>query len=488
MATSVNGVGSISSAGIGSGLDVANILERLMAVEQRPLTLLKDQATSLNERLSNVGKMQGYFSALRDKANALTSPSLWSSTLATSADTSAVKVSTSAGAVAGSYAVNVARLAVGQTVTGSAMADSAATLGEGSLTIELGSWGAGDPAAGFTAKAGSAAVSIAIGAGETSLAAIRDKINAAGAGVTATLVTDASGTRLSLRSKETGAENAFRISVAETVDDGNSASGLSALAYDASAAASPMGRSTSAANAELTINGIAISSASNTLSNVVDGMTLNLLKPTSADVDVAVAEDTAAVKTAITDFVGAFNTLASFIRTQTAYNADSKTGGALQGDSATLSLQNQLRAVLNEASSASSTWSRLSDIGLSLKSDGTLETADTKLTNALGNLPELKKLLASDGSSSAESGFVRRFKRLADAALGSDGVFESRSAGIRASVSRNSKSQEAMTERLAQTEARLRAQYSALDTKMSTLSNLSTYMTQQIAQFNRSTG
>lgn len=486
MATSVTGVGSISSVGIGSGLDVSTILEKLMAVEQRPLTLLQDQAASLNTRLSNVGKMQGYFSTLRDKSNALTGTTLWGGTVATSADTASVKVSTSTGAVAGNYAVNVSRLAVGQTVTSTALASSATTLGEGTLTIELGTYGAGDPAADFSAKSGSSAVSITIAAGETSLASIRDKINAAGAGVSATLVTDASGSRLSLRSKETGAENAFRISVAESNDDGNPATGLSALAYDATAASSQMARSTSAANADLTINGIAVSSASNTLSNVVDGLTLTLLKATTADVDVGVAEDTASVKTAITDFVSAFNTLASFIRTQTAYNADDKTGGALQGDSATLSLQNQLRSVLNEGSSASSTWSRLSDIGIAIKSDGTLETNDTKLGNALGNLPELKKLLATDGTTSAESGFVRRFKRLSDAALGSDGVFESRSAGIRSSVARNGKSQEAMQERLTQTEARLRAQYSALDTKMATLTNLSSYMTQQITQMNRS--
>ena len=485
MATSVTGVGSITSTGIGSGLDVATILSKLMAVEQRPLTLLQNQANGLNTRLSNVGKMQGYFSALRDKSNALTGTTLWGSTIATSADTAAVKVSTSTGAVAGNYAVNVSRLAVGQTATGTALASSAATLSEGTLTIELGSYGSGDPAADFSAKSGSSAVAITIGAGETSLASIRDKINAAGAGVSATLVSDASGTRLSLRSKETGAENAFRVSVAETTGDGDPATGLSALAYDATVAASPMSRSTSAANASLTINGIAVTSASNTLSNVVDGLTLTLLRTTTGDVDVGVADDTASVKAAVTDFVSAFNTLASFIRTQTAYNADNKSGGALQGDSATLALQNQLRGVLNEGSSASSTWSRLSDIGLGLKSDGTLETNETKLSNALGNLPELKKLLATDGASAGESGFVRRFKRLADAALGNDGVFESRSAGIRASVSRNGKSQEAMQERLNQTEARLRAQYSALDTKMATLTNLSSYMTQQITQMNR---
>ncbi len=488
MATSVSGVGSITSTGLGSGLDVASILDRLMAVEQRPLTLLQDAATTLNTKLSNVGKLQGFFSALRDKANVLTAPTLWSGTTATSADATAVKVSTGSNAAAGSYAVNVTRLAVGQTVTSTAQPAATSTLGEGTLTIELGSWGAGDPSAGFTAKADSPPVSIAIGAGETSLSAIRDKINSAGAGVTATLVTDASGTRLSLRSRETGVENAFRVSVAETSNDGDAATGLSALGYDASATGSPMARTTSAANADLTVNGIVLSSASNTLSNVVDGLTLTLVKPTSGDVDVSVATDTASVKTAITDFVTAFNTLASFIRTQTAYNADSKAAGALQGDQSTLALQSQLRNVLNQGSSASSAWSRLSDIGLAMKSDGTLETNATKLDNALGNLGELKKLMAGDGSTSAEMGFVRRFKNLADAALGSSGVFESRSTSLQASLTRNNKSQDTMEQKLEKTRARLQAQYSALDTKMATLTNLSTYMTQQITQMNRSSG
>ena len=486
MATSVAGTGSISSAGIGSGLDVTSIVGSLMAVERRPLTQLQTQADSLGTRLSTVGKMQGYFSAMQTKANALTSGTLWSGTIATSSDTASVKVSTSTGAVAGSYAVAVGHLAAGQTVTSAALAGSSATLNEGSLMIELGSYQAGAPAAGFDAKVGASAITVSIGSGDTSLASLRDKINASGAGVTATIISDASGARLSLRSKDTGVENAFRISVTETVDDGNAATGLSSLAYDATAAGSPMARTTTAINAALTVNGIPLSSASNTLNNVADGLTLSLFKPTTTDIDISVAADTASVKTAVTDFVAAFNTLAGFIKAQTAYNADSKVAGALQGDQATLAIQSQLRSVLNEGSSASSSWSRLSEIGLTLKADGTLDTNTTKLDNALGNLPELKKLLATDGSSSADSGFVRRFKRLADAALGSDGVFQSRTDSINASVTRNTKSQDAMQKRLSSTEARLRAQYSALDTKMASLNNLSSYMTQQITQYNRS--
>ena len=488
MATSVSGVGSITSTGLGSGLDVASILDRLMAVEQRPLNLLQTAATTLNTKLSTVSQLQGYFSSLRDKSNALTAPTLWSGTTATSADPAAVKVSTGTNAVAGSYAVNVGRLAVGQTVTSTTLPAATSTLSAGTLTIELGAWGAGDPAAGFTAKAGSSAVTIDIADGETSLSAIRDKINSASAGVTASLVTDASGTRLSLRSAATGSENGFRVSVAEAAPDGDDAAGLSTLGFDASAASSPMARTMSAANAELTVNGIPLSSASNTLTDVVDGLTLNLVKPTAGDVEVSVATDTTSVKTAITDFVSAFNTLASFIRTQTAYNADSKNAGTLQGDQSTLSLQSQLRAVLNQGSSASATWSRLSDIGLAIKSDGTLETNATKLDNALGNLGELKKLMSGDGSTTAEMGFVRRFKNLSDAALGSSGVFESRSSSLRASVDRNGRDQDVMELKLEKTRARLQAQYSALDTKMATLNNLSSYMTQQITQMNNSSG
>ena len=142
--------------------------------------------------------------------------------------------------------------------------------------------------------------------------------------------------------------------------------------------------------------------------------------------------------------------------------------------------------MLNEGSTASSAWSRLSDIGLALKSDGTLQTNATKLDNALGNLGELKKLMAGDGSTTAAMGFVRRFKNLADAALGSEGVFQSRTTSIQASLTRNGKSQDSMEQKLEKTRARLQAQYAALDTQMATLTNLSTYMTQQITQMNKS--
>ena len=481
MATSIAGVGNISSAGIGSGLDVASIVSKLMSIERAPLTALETQATSYNSRLSTMGKLQSQFGAMRDKANALVATTLWSSTTATASDSAALKISTASNAVPGNYAVAVNRLAVGQTAISTPLADSSATLGTGTLTIALGSYGEGSPAAGFTAKDGSSALTLSIGGGDSSLAGLRDKINSANAGVLASIVTDATGARLSIRSRESGAENAFRITATETSDDGNAATGLSSLGFDASASSSPMLRTTSAANADLTINGIAISSASNTLNNVIDGLTMTLQKTSATPVDVTVKSDTAAVRGAITDFVAAFNSLASYLHTQTAYNADNKTGGALQGDQGALGMQSQLRGVLNEGSSATSLWGRLSDIGIALKTDGTLETTTTKLDNALENLGELRKLLATDGTSSAGSGFVRRFKRLADDTLAADGALDTRSSGLRTSLTRNGKSQETAQKRLDQTEARLRAQYSALDTTMAKLSTTSAYVKQQFS-------
>lgn len=492
MISSVANVGSISSAGLGSGLDVNSLVTQLMAIENKPLDALKSAATALNSKLSTYGKLQSYFSALQDKSNALTSSTLWSAVVASSGDPTAVKVSTDSGAAAGNYSVQVNKLAAAQTVTAAALPSSASTLNEGTLSIELGAWtevddgNGGVNTTGFTAKSGSTPITVAIGAGDTSLASIRDKINAAGAGVVASIVNDANGARLSLRSKETGAENGFRISAAETVDDGVAGTGLSALAFDAAGGSSNMLRSRSASNAEALVNGIAVSSASNTLNNVVDGMTLTLAKVSSDPVEVSVATDTEGAKKKITDFVSAYNDLASYLRTQTTYNDAAKTGGPLQGDQGANALQRQLRDVLNQASTASGTYSRLSDIGVTMQRDGTLAVDDTKLSNAVTNLPELKKLLATDGAENASSGFVRRWKRLADSALGLGGTFESRTEGLNASLRTNSKNQDSMSLRLSYTENRMRAQYTALDTQMAKLNNLSAYMTQQITLMNAS--
>jgi len=462
---------SITSTGIGSGLDVNSIITQLMAVESRPLVQLQTAESGLRTELSAIGKLQSLTSTMRDAATSLASVSLWKQTVATSANTSAVTVSTDDNAAVGSYSISVQALARTQTVSSSAFESGASVLGEGTLTIELGSWGIDSN---FTAKTGNSPLSITIGAGETSLEGIRDKINGSGAGVTATIVNDSSGARLALRSSSTGAENAFRITGSDA---------LSALSYDAANADTPMTRNQTAIDAAATINGIAVTSASNKLEGVADGLTVNLLQATAAgaDVDVNVAADTGAVKTAVTTFVTAFNALAAYIKDQTKYDAETKVAGGLQGDRTTLGLQSQLRNVINQASSASGTYTRLSDVGITMQTDGSLKIDDDALASAIDNFSELRKVLATDADTTAGSGFMDRFRDLGNAALNTDGSLETRTTSINSIIARNEDSQESMQKRLDQTEARLRAQYQALDASMAKLNGLSSYMTTQLA-------
>jgi flagellar hook-associated protein 2 len=474
---------TISSAGVGSGLDVNGIISQLLAIERRPLAALETQEKQLTTRLSEFGKLQGMVSALRDKAGALNAPTLWGRTTGSSAD-GAVSITTAAGAAVGSYAVDVQQLAAGQTISSRRFTDAdPAAFGPGTLTIELGSYTGTPTATGFDAKPGATAVTITLGAEDDTLAEVRDRINAAGAGVSATIINDAGGARLAIRSKDSGAANGFRITAAETVDDGVAANGLSALAFDARAA-SPMAFNQRAANALATINGIAVESASNTLANVADGVTLQLARTTTAPVEVSVASDNAAVKTAIEDFVKSYNELSAHIRTQTRYDDATKTAGPMQGDSLVLGIQRQLRAVLADASTASSSFARLSDIGITLQRDGSLAIDASTLDNAIANPAELRKLLATDGAGNADSGFMRRFTDLADSLLGAEGAFDNRSDSLRARIERNETRQEQMEARLASTEARLRAQYTALDRSMGQLNGLSNYVTQQMQALN----
>lgn len=467
---------SISSLGVGSGLDAESIVTKLMSLERQPITNLQSLQTDMKTQLSAVGSLKSLLSTLQDKVQALSSTTLWSQSTATSSDATVVSATTTSGAATGAYQVSVQALAAGQTVTSTALASSSSTLNEGSLTIELGTWSGGT----FTGKAGASPVTVTIGAGETSLASIRDKINAAGAGVTATIVNDASGARLSLRSSSTGLENGFRITASETTDDGTAGTGLSMLGYDA-AGSSPMALNQLAANARATVNGIEVTSASNTLQGVADGLTLNLQKVSASAATVTVASDNTAIKTAINDFVTAFNNVASNLRTNLKYDEANKKAGALQGDSSAVNLQWALRGVINQVSSASSTFGTLSSIGITMKADGSLTTSSAKLDAALANQTELKKAFTANTGVTASSGFMTRFNNLASAALGTDGSISSREAGLQASINRNQKQQDAYEDRLTLTEKRIRAQYQALDTKMATLNSLAAYVTQQFS-------
>lgn len=467
---------TLSAAGIGSGLDVAGIVSSLMAVERKPIELLATKTTDIKTQLSAYGKLNSAIAAFRDASSALTKADMWAATTSTSADPTSVSVA-SGTAAPGSYAIQVAKLASVQSIaTQTLPADTA--MGAGTLHIELGAYNTDQTS--FTAKAGATAIDVEIVEGEDTLAKVAAKINNASAGVTASIVSDISGSRLVLRSTATGAENGFRVS-----STGAAGSGLAGVAFDPTAGATTMTQTQRASNALATVNGLSIESASNTLTGAVEGLSIKLSKVTTDPIDVTVTQDDASIKTKLQAFADAYNSLNNLMVTQLKYDEGTKTAGPLQGDRTAVALQAQFRQLIGGVSGASSKFTRLSDIGMEIQKDGSLLLNSTKVTAALANVTEVKKMFgnvdASDPLVPGNDGFAQRLRSLGDAVLGVEGAITMRSTGLQSQINRNDKREDELEERVARTEVRIKAQYSLLDTKLTTLNGLSTFMTNQLA-------
>lgn len=478
---------TISSLGLGSGLDVESIISKLMSVEQQPINDINKKTDGLKTQLSTYGQIQSGLSALRDAAAKLTNPDTWAGAKATSSDPTAISVTASTGAAVTSASVTVEKLAQSQTLASTTFASTSATVGQGAITIELGSWAtdADSGVTSFTSKSGATPVTINIGAGQDSLTQVRDQINAAGAGVTASIVTDATGSRLTLTSRNSGETNAFRVTVSDADGDSGDASGLSQLAYDPSSSVSQMSQTLPAQNARAILNGLPISSETNSLSSAIDGLNIILLKVTPP-VTLSVTQDADAIKKAVSDFTTAYNAINQLLRNQTKYDSSTKTAAPLQGDSTAIGLNNQLRGIAGGVTSLGGDFARLSDIGLAPGTDGNLPTAGAKLDKALTDLTDLKQFfMGVDNTNDSNSGFAVRIRSMVDKVLSVDGSVSSRQKGIQDNIDSNNKNVDTLNDRSASTEKRLREQYAALDTKMSQLSSLSNYLTQQLASLNK---
>ncbi|WOB09809.1 flagellar filament capping protein FliD [Piscinibacter gummiphilus] len=470
---------SVSSAGIGSGLDVESIVTKLMSIEQRPVTQLKTQASTIQTKISAFGQLQSALSTFRDSSNALSRATTWGATTASSSD-AGVRVSTSEGAPVGNYAIEVKTLAVPQSAVTGAYDSADALVGAGTLRVEIGSFGQ----AGFAPQPNLDAINIDISATDT-LTTVRNKINAAGAGVSAIIVNDATGARIIISSTNPGSNSVFR-----TSGDGGAAAFAFEPGLDPSLNA--MTQTQAAADAELKINGLDVISPTNTLSDVVQGLTINLLQPTTGTAQVTVAQDNDALKKSVDTFVESYNALAKMLRTQTKYDEATKTAGSLQGDSTAVGLQRQLRNLLTSETPASSVYETINSIGIALQSDGTLKVDSTKLTAALNANPaEVKKLFSAytpqvNDTDPDVNGIATRLRIFADKVLGLDGSLTSKTEGLNTTLKLNQKRQDELTDRLALTEARLRAQYTTLDTNMAKMSALNSYITNQVAAWNKS--
>jgi flagellar hook-associated protein 2 len=472
---------SISSPGVGSGLDVKSIVSQLVALERRPIEKLQQEKSTTEARLSSFGLLQSYTNNLRDAAKKLALPGTWAASAASSSDTDYVGTTTTTGsASAGSFSVSVSQLARAQSVASNPFPSSASTFGAGSLTLQLGQWTAGTPP-GFTAKSGTTPVNVSVDAGD-SLATIKDRINDANASVRASIVNDGSGARLVIRSQATGEVNAVKIT--STGD-----ASLNDLAYSPDEVPTgTMAETISALDARAIINGLTVNSDSNTLSGVIDGVTLTLKQPTLTAVEVTVAPDTAAMRKAVEDFTKAFNELNGYITEQTKYDPEKKVAGKLQGESATRTLQSQLRSMMQAVSGASATFSTLSTLGIEVQRGGGLKVNDTRFNAAMADPAALSTAFTADAADDANDGFGVRFTTLTTSLTDGEGLLQRRADGIRSQIKRQETEVSKLETRVTSIEARLLQQYSALDSNLGRLNGLGSYVSQQVTAWNNSKG
>ena len=468
---------AISSVGIGSGIDANSIISQLGSIERQPLKSLQTKASTLQTQLSLYGKIKSQVSAMGDAAANLSLSSAWSVPKGTSSNSSAVGVTVATGALAASVSVEVTNLARAQSSVTQAMS-STATLSAGTLTFKTGTWSGATPS--FTA---SSATSTAVDVTATdTLSTLADKINAAGAGVTASVLQDGSQQRLMLRSSATGLASGFEVA---TTDPGLAQFKMTDGAAT-TAGAGGMYISQTALDANVKINGVGVTSTTNKITNALPGVTLTLGEVTAKPVELTIENDLDAVKAKIQTMVDAYNTLNNTIGDSTRYDATTKRGAALQGDSMTLSLQTAMRSMLSSTSVGSTSYKTLSDAGIERQTDGSLKLNSSKINAALANMTELKKLFTTDNGKPETNGFALKIRDFSRGLVSFDGRVTNRSAGIQTSISKNSADQDRVNERADRVEASLRKQYSALDTRMAQMNGLSSYVSSQIAQWNKS--
>lgn len=378
---------TITSTGLGSGIDVNSIVPKLVTAERKAMdTRLDKQEATLQAKLSSWGTVKGAFSDLKSSLLSLKLPSTFQKVAATSSDSSALGVTAASNADLGQYRMEVKQLAQSHSLASKSFANATDVVGTGTLTIRLGTTDYDpdtDTYNGFSQNPDKGSKSLIIDSSNNTLTGVRDAINKANIGVSASLVNDGGGYRLVLNTTEGGANNSVQISAADSDGNHTDLNGLSALAFNAGA--TNMQQTLAAQDARLTINGLDVNSSSNTITTALKGVTLNLNQAQPGKViQVGINQDTSAAVSGLENFVAKFNELNKTVNSVAGYDAKTKTAGVLQGDALVRGAMSQVRAQLNASiPGLSGTVRSLSDIGIKTEDDGSLAFDTAKFTSAL---------------------------------------------------------------------------------------------------------
>lgn len=461
---------TISSAGVGSGLPVESLVSQLMAVERAPINIIDTKEAAITAKLTAFGTMKSALATLQTAARALATPALISPIKTSVADPSVLSATATGGTAAGNYAIEVQSLAQQQKLkTSVSYGQTTDVVGTGDITIDFGSY---DGSNAFVEPPVSSKT-ITIDPAHNTLAGIKDAINASNSGVTASIINDGTGNYLSLASTATGAKNAMRITAGDP--------SLAALNYDGSAG-SEMTQSVQAKDAVIVVDNVTITKPSNTITDAIEGVTLTLTKPTAAGVttNLTLSKDTDTVKANINAFVKAYNDASKSMVDLTAYDVTTGKGAVLNGDGTVRTVQTQLRALMGSAiTGAAAGGATLPDIGITTQRDGTIAVDADKLTKALAD--PTKNFTALFATSNGNRGFGAQMDVTLGRILSPVGTITSHTNSFNSSIKDLEKQRTTITSRLADTEKRYRAQFSALDSAMASMTTTSTYLTQQLA-------
>ncbi len=470
----------ISVPGIGSGLDINAIVTGLVAAEGDAKTLLlANKRTETQAEISVFGSLKSLAATFLSSSTIMKTASTFEANSVTTADPKVYTATTSGSVAAGVYGIEVRDFAEAHKLLTSGFTDQDTVVGTGTLTISV----------------GASSFDVIIDSNNDTLAEIRSAINDAtdNTGVSATIVNvddGAGGTvaKLILSSDKTGVANAITVTVDDDDLGDTDASGLSAFYYDTTDATSPeqLTQINAAIDAEIYIEGQKVLSSSNTVVDAIQGVTLTLLKEDLGTVyDLTIATDTASIKSNIELFVSNYNSMVSFMKNITAYNADTGAVGILLGDATVRSLSNQIRGQINQSvTGISGIYKTLVDLGITGSSsvgtsDGTLIIDDAKLDKALStNLDDVAELFsATDGVATRMATTLTQYTQVS-------GIIDNKTSGLTNTINDIDDDLESLALSLTALEERLFSQFSALDIILAQLNTTSNFLTQQFDMLN----
>jgi len=444
-----------SSVGLFSGINTADIIEKLMEIERRPLETLQSRKDDYEKRISAYGELTSKLSALQDALADLKADEL-PSIAATSSDETVFTATASTGASEGVYQVVVSEIAQAHKIYSQAFGTESATVGTGTLSIQVGS--------GTT-------VDITIDSANSTLSGIRDAINSSSAGVSATIINDGSGYRLIVSSDETGASNVIKISVTDDDGDNTDTSGLSVLAYE-SGVTENMTQSQAARDASLTVDGLAVTRSANTITDLITGVTINLHDDSGGStVTLTVTNDTDTIQEKVNAFVSAYNDAMTKAQELNAPGGISGTPGTLSSESIMDTVIRTLRNITNNAYDGE----YLVNFGITHDRTGLLQVDSDDLSDAMDS--------DLDGFISVMDTFARSLDESIDTIT--DTIIPIREDGLNSRIDSIEDDILDMEYRLDRTEESLVKQFTLLEQTLASLQSNGDYLVSQLSKLSK---